>query len=129
MHVDKLRRNDLPPEGYETMEIPLQIAMRGMTASEPISAAIRKHVARLERFYDHVISCRVTVELAARHKGDGKLFSVHVDLSVPGDQIVSTHSHESEDLYVAMRDAFDAMLRRLEDYVRERRGYVKRHAS
>ena len=107
----------------------LQIVMRGMTASEAIFAAIRKHVIKLDRFCDHIMSCRVTVELSARHKDDGKLFGVRVDLSVPGDEILSTHSHEREDVYVAMRDAFDAVLRRLEDYVRERRGYVKRHAS
>jgi ribosomal subunit interface protein len=110
------------------MEIPLQIVMRGMTASEVVSDAIRKHVGKLDRFCDHIMSCRVTVELAPRHKDDGNLFAVHVDLSVPGDEILSTRGHEREDVYVAMRDAFDAVLRRLEDYVRERRGYVKRHA-
>jgi hypothetical protein len=52
-----------------------------------------------------------------------------VDLTAPGEEIVSTHGHENEDINVAIRDAFDAVQRRLEDYVRERRGQVKRHAS
>jgi hypothetical protein len=33
-----------------------------------------------------------------------------------------------EDPYVAVRDAFPAVQRQLEDYERERRGDVKRHA-
>ena len=32
-----------------------------------------------------------------------------------------------EDVYVAIRDAFDAMRRRLEDYAAQRRGQVKTH--
>jgi cold shock CspA family protein len=35
--------------------------------------------------------------------------------------------HAHEDVYVAIRDAFDAAVRRLEDHVRERRGKVKTH--
>jgi ribosomal subunit interface protein len=124
-----LHINGLQPEGNATMLIPVQLVTRGMAASDAVDSAVGKHVAKLERFCDHITSCRVTVELAARHKHDGNLYAVHIDLSVPGDEIVSTRRHESEDVYVAMGDAFDAAQRRLEDYVRERRGQVKRHAS
>ena len=36
-------------------------------------------------------------------------------------------NHAHEDFYVTMRDAFNAARRQLEDYVRRRRGKVKRH--
>jgi ribosomal subunit interface protein len=111
------------------MQVPLQIVTRGMTASDAVDAAIRKQAAKLDRFCDHITSCRVSVALAARHRHQGRLYAVHVDLTAPGEEIVSTHGHEDGDIYVAIRDAFDAVQRRLEDYVRERRGQVKRHAS
>jgi len=38
-------------------------------------------------------------------------------------------SHAHEDVYVAIRDAFDAAKRRLEDYACLQRGDVKRHAQ
>ena len=37
--------------------------------------------------------------------------------------------HAHEDVYVAIRDAFDAAVRRLEDQARKMRGNVKTHAG
>ena len=109
------------------MQIPLQVVMRGMPASEAVDAAIRTQAAKLEKFYDHITSCRVTVEPPAQHKHQGRQYAIHIDVTAPGDEIVATRGHENEDIYVAIRDAFDAVQRRLEDYARKRRGDVKRH--
>jgi hypothetical protein len=58
---------------------------------------------------------------------------VKVDLQVPSGQLVVSrepgHDHAHEDVYVALRDAFNAAVRQLEDYVRRQRGQVKQHAS
>ena len=43
---------------------------------------------------------------------------------MPGQEIVVNHEHD-EDVYVALRDAFDAAKRRLEDYARIRRGETR----
>jgi cold shock CspA family protein len=51
---------------------------------------------------------------------------VKVDLRVPGREIVASADH-GEDVYVALRDAFDAAKRQLEETVRVRRGDVKAH--
>lgn len=110
------------------MKIPLQIAFRNTPKSEAVEADIARHAAKLEAFCDHIISCRVTVEAVARHKHQGRLYAVHVDLKAPGEEIVSTRRHEHEDVYVAIRDAFDAVRRRLQDYVRKQRGQTKPHA-
>jgi len=109
------------------MKLELQIALRDMAPSEAVEADIRKHVQKLELACDHIMSCRVTVEAAARHKHQGKLYSAHIDVKVPGDEIASTRRHEHEDVHVAIRDAFDAVRRRLEDYVRKQRGQTKQH--
>jgi ribosomal subunit interface protein len=108
------------------MQIPLQISLHGIAPSNALHNAIREKAEKLDRYYDHIMSCRVVLELAARHKRRGKQFSVRVDLKVPGGEIAVTHEYD-EDLQVALRDAFDAARRRLEDHARGQRGDVKRH--
>jgi len=109
------------------MQIPLQVSFHGIAHSEALYGAIRKKAQELERFYDRIVSCRVVLELAARHQRKGKPYTARIDLKVPGGEIAVTHEHD-EDLQVALRDAFDAARRRLEDYARTQRGDVKRHA-
>ena len=75
------------------------------------------------------MSCRVTVKSPGRHKQQGKHYAVHVDLKVVGGEIASTRHHEHEDVHVALRDAFDAVKRRLEDHVRRQRGQTKPHQT
>jgi ribosomal subunit interface protein len=109
------------------MKVALQVTFRDMPRSDAVEAEIRRRAEKLEEFCDRIMSCRVTVETPAAHKHQGKLFSVHVDLKVPGEEIASTRRHEHEDVYVAIRDAFDAVRRRLEDFVRRSRGETKWH--
>lgn len=109
------------------MEIPLQISLHGIAQSDALHNAIREKAERLNRYYDHIMSCRVVLELSGRHKRQGKQFSARIDLKVPGGEIVVTHEHD-EDPQIALRDAFDAARRQLEDYARTQRGDVKQHA-
>ena len=109
------------------MDIPLQVSLHGIAHSDALDNAIRQRAAKLERYYDRIVSCRVVLELAARHQRKGKQYTVRIDLKVPGDELAITREHD-EDPRVALRDAFDAARRRLEDYARRQRGDVKRHA-
>ncbi len=110
------------------MRIPLQITLHGIEHSDALYNAIREKAAKLDRYYDRIMSCRVVLELAGRHKRHGKQFTVRLDLKVPGGEIAVTHEHD-EDLQIALRDAFDAARRRLEDYARGQRGDVKHHPT
>lgn len=114
------------------MQIPLQISFRNMDPSPAVEERIRKKAAKLERFNDRIIGCSVVVEAPHRHH-KGKLYNVRVDVSVPGKEVVVDRAkpvdHAHEDVYVAIRDAFDAAVRRLEDQVRRMRGNVKSHAA
>jgi ribosomal subunit interface protein len=109
------------------MPFPIQVSLQGLASSEALQDAIREKAEKLGRYYAHITACRVVVALEARHKRQGRQFSARVDLKVPGTEIAVTHAHD-EDVLVALRDAFDAARRRLEDYAREQRGDVKRHA-
>lgn len=114
------------------MQIPLQITFRHMDSSEALAARVRGRAEELERFFDRIVSCRVVVECRHPRRRQGNLIHVRVDLGVPGREIVvgrdPTAHHAHEDAPVAVRDAFDAVRRLLEDYVREERGNIKLHA-
>jgi ribosomal subunit interface protein len=113
------------------LQIPLQITWRNVPKSEALEADIEAKAEKLEEFYDHIMSCRVVVEKShGRHK-KGNLFRIRLDIKVPDNEIVVTRDpaedHAHEDMYVTIRDAFDAARRQLQDYVRVRRGQVKHH--
>ena len=115
------------------MQIPLQISFDGMEPSPAVEARIREKAAKLERFYDRIVGCRVVVEAPHRHQHKGKLYNVRIDISVPGKRLqvghTGPHNQTHEDIYVAMRDAFNAAGRLLEDHARRMRGEVKTHAE
>ncbi len=110
------------------MKIPLQVTFRDMSPSDAVESRIREKADKLGRFYDRITGCRVVVEMPQRHKHQGKLHSICIDLTVPGTELVANHT-QHEDVYVAIRDAFVAITRQLEDYVRRQRGDVKAHAQ
>jgi cold shock CspA family protein/ribosome-associated translation inhibitor RaiA len=113
------------------MQIPLEIQFRNVDRSPTVEAAIREQTAKLEQFAPQIVHCRVTVEAPHKHHHQGNLFAVTIDLTYPGGEIVATRDpsarHAHEDVYVALRDAFKAVRRQLQDRVRVQRGKVKPH--
>ncbi len=113
------------------MQLPLQITFHNMDPSPVVEQRIREKAAKLDRFYDRVMSCRVMVEIPHKHQYKGKLFHVRVDVTVPDQELVASRNpdqhHRHTDINAAIRDAFDAMYRQLEDYARKQRGDVKTH--
>ena len=124
-----------------------------MSPSPTVEAHIRERAGKLDDFYDRIMGCRVTVEAPHRHHRKGKRYRVRIDVTVPGGELVINRApkrirepdleqpkapfherienHEPgkqaahEDIYVAIRDAFDAARRKLQDYARRQRGQVK----
>jgi ribosomal subunit interface protein len=113
------------------METPLQITFRHVASAEAVERKIRERAAKLETYYDRIIGCHVIVEAPHRHQHQGKLFHVRIDLALPGTTLVvnrEPHEHHAhEDVLVAIRDAFDAVQRQLEDYARRQRAETKTH--
>jgi len=108
------------------MIIPLQITGHGMELSEELREEITERANRLDKFYDRIMRCKVIAEESKRHPHEGKLYSVHIIMTVPGGEIV-TRREQNDDLLVAMRDSFAAAQRKLEDFAREQRGDIKIH--
>lgn len=111
------------------MIIPLRIRFIDIPPSDAIEAEIRKRAEKLDAFCDHVTHCEVTVGTAGKHHVQGRMYEVHIDLTVSGTEIVINRVHRHEDVYVVIRDAFEAALRKLQDFVREQRGDVKVHET
>jgi ribosomal subunit interface protein len=113
------------------MQQPVRITFKEMEPSEAIETRIREYAAKLEKFYDPILHCHVVVEAPHRHSNHGRLYDIRIDITVPGDEVVVSHQgpkdQAHEDVYVALRDAFRAARRQLQDVARKRRGKVKRH--
>jgi len=110
------------------MQSALQITMRSIPHSDTLEGYIRQKAAKLENFYPHVVGCRVVVDIPHRHKHQGRMFDVRLDITVPGGELVVNREADG-DVYVALRDAFDAARRQIADYGRRQRGDVKTHAE
>lgn len=115
------------------IKLPLQVTFRNMPPSKAVEAAIREKAAKLELFYGRLMSCRVVVESPHRHHHKGKLYHLRIDMTVPGGELVVNREPDKrashKDIYVAIRDAFGAARRKLQDYARRRRGVVKVHQA
>ncbi len=108
------------------MKHPLQITVRNMSLSDAARAAIQERADKLDAFNPDIIGCRVLVEMPHRHQHQGASYNVRIDLTIPGAElIVKREPHE--DVYVAIRDAFDAAKRQVQNYRRRQRGEVKAH--
>lgn len=117
--------------GLEPMKLTPQITYRDVEPSPALDRSIRASVQRLDRYHPDIMACRVAVEAPHRHQRKGRHYRVRIDLSVPGKELVVGHHPQQnpahEDLSVALRDAFRAARRELQDHARTRRGEVKRH--
>lgn len=115
------------------MKLPAEIVFKNLDPSVAIEAKIRERIEKMDAFYDQIMSCRVVVEAPHKHHHKGKLYRVIIDVTVPDNELIVSRTpdqnHAHEDVYVAIRDAFDAMRRQLEDYARRRRQKVKRHSG
>lgn len=113
------------------MKVPLQIHFHNLEPSDAVESNVRKRAERLERFCDDMISCRVTIEAPHKHHHKGNIYHVTIDVRTPGDESIASRGpaphHAHEDVYVAIRDAFDAVLRQLQDHQLRKRGQVKFH--
>lgn len=113
------------------MNSTLQITFRGLPQSDALETRIREKAEKLERHYGRITSCHVVVDSPHKHQHKGSPYNVRIDLAVPGAELVINRDpsgkDEHTDVYIAVRDAFKAAERQLENYAAIRRGNVKHH--
>lgn len=104
------------------MQTPVKIAYHRLAPSDAVSEMVRQKAARLERYFDRITGCSVTLEVPSYHHRHGKHYRVRIELTVPGERLVvgrdpaETKSHE--DLVAAINAAFREARRQVEDHAR-----------
>jgi cold shock CspA family protein len=105
------------------MDRPLEIAFHGVDPSPSLEADIRQHVAKLDQRFPRLVGCRVSIEGLHNQHRTGNVYEVHIVLSVPGkDLAVSREPHKAKERYAnpdvrtALRDAFKAAERQLQEH-------------
>jgi cold shock CspA family protein len=130
---------------------PVQVTFRHMQPLERLEDLVRDRAAWLETFYADIVGCRVLVETPHRHRESGRHVRVRIELSLPGEDVVVNHEptlharlkdaeeethHKDDDIEgvrkyaeVAVREAFDAARRQLQEFARRQRADVKTHEA
>ena len=108
------------------MKLPLEIVVRDGTLPDDVREDIESLASGLDHFCDRIMRCRVIATGPGRHAHGP--WSLRITLTVPGRDLVVTRQ-SGETLGEALREAFSAATRRLEDYLRRRRGFVKAKAA
>lgn len=115
------------------MQIPVEIAFHNIQHSDWAEEAIREKIARLEKLFDRLVTCRVRVEKRASNANNSIPPVVRIEIGVPGhkDLIVS---HEPEhlqqkfsdpDMRIAINEAFRIAERQLLDFKEQLKGKTK----
>jgi ribosomal subunit interface protein len=114
------------------MEHVPEITFRNMNRTDWVEDEVRQKIEKLEQFHDRIERCHVVIEVPHRQHRKGEHYVVRIDLRVPGGEIVVNRDpteHESyTDVRVAIRDAFSAAQRQLQDFRRRQQGQIKTHA-
>lgn len=107
------------------MEIPPEISFRDVEATQRRREKILEEIDKLERVYDRIIGCRVVVEMPHKHSDRGDHYRVGIRLSVPSEELVVSRDPAEREarrhLDAAIKDAFQAIRRQLEQHVEQLR--------
>jgi ribosomal subunit interface protein len=114
------------------MAVVAETLFRNMEPSDAIRDKVSERMTWLERQADRITHLRVIIEAPHRNHHKGKIYHVKIAIGLPGrpDLVVSHEpevNHAHEDVYIAIRDAFDAARRQLKDINDVRNGRTKTH--
>jgi len=115
------------------MDIPLELSFHNIDSSNALKDAVNEHLSKLEQLHDHIIGCRVVIEMPHKsQKASGNPPDVHIVLRVPGKEIVVSkelahngHKKAATDAYAVLDNAFAVAASQLKAYRRISHGDVK----
>lgn len=111
------------------MKLPVQIIFRDLVPLPSLEPEIRRRADQLDQWSPDLMSCHVVVESEANRHRQGHRYRVKVNLRLPDGELMSGDRQGNEDIYLALRESFDALDRQVEDHARRHRGQVKQHAE
>lgn len=114
------------------MIIPVQVTFQDVPQSDEAEARIRDLAEKLDQYHPRLTSCRVVVTAPQQRRRTGNPYHINISVTVPGAEVVVNRRpgnlEDHDNLFVAVRDAFDAMARKLRKQALVRRGKVKSSA-
>lgn len=104
----------------------VELTLRGVPQSSALERYIDQQAQALERQCDRILTCHVAAEAVHRPQQQGTQFAVRLSITLPGTEVVVNREHGG-DIYIALRDAFEAAGLQLKDHMR-RQGNARRRA-
>ena len=102
-----------------------QVVFHNIDQTDAIADAVQKRIQKLERYCDEIIAGRVVLDSPHNNHNKGKVYSVGLEIHTPIKEVrVNQEQHDNharEDLYVAIRDAFNAAERQLKSIDKKHR--------
>jgi hypothetical protein len=95
--------------------VALQTTFRGFTPRPSLEKEVQEEARRLDRFASDLMSCLVTIEAPGGRHRKGEAFQIGVELRVHGEAAFVGEHHADADPALAVRRAFEAAERWLED--------------
>lgn len=94
-----------------------QIVFHNIDQSDAIIDNVHRRLEKLKRYSNGIMGGRVVLDSPHNHRNKGKVYSVVLEIHTPNREIVVNqdqhNNHAHEDMYVAIRDAFNAAERQL----------------
>ena len=107
------------------MRDPVEITLRGVPQSDALERYVGEQARQLDRQCEFIQTCHVVVEALQRHGQQGAQFAVRLNITLPGTEVVVNREH-GEDVYIALRDAFEAARLQLKDHMRRQSNIRRR---
>tara|TARA_B110000858_G_scaffold49124_1_gene56638 strand:+ start:12994 stop:13431 length:438 start_codon:yes stop_codon:yes gene_type:complete len=102
-----------------------QVVYHNIDQTEAIAEAVQKRIDKLERYCDQIINGRVVLDSPHNNHHKGRVYSVTLEIHTPmlGVRVNQDQhdNHAHEDLYVAIRDAFNVAERQLKSVDKKHR--------
>lgn len=115
------------------MQTGVEIVFHNMDRSPAVEAKVRERVERLERRFGRLTSRRATLDAPHRHHRKGKHYAVRLEAHVPtGILTIDREPGDNfahQDILVAIRDAFDAMERKIKAWAETHSGRPEAHVA
>ncbi|HVS14876.1 MAG TPA: HPF/RaiA family ribosome-associated protein [Thermoanaerobaculia bacterium] len=111
------------------MDKPITISARNLELPPLLETQVREKAEDLARFYPRLVGCSVRLEGPGKHHRRGGPYDVTIDLRVPDGEPLLITRQSGELVEVAIKEAFEAATRKLQDFARLQRGQAKRHGE
>jgi hypothetical protein len=105
-----------------------QVSFHGLPPSAGLERMVRERTVWLQQFAPGLSAVRALIDIPHRHRHEHAV-RAQLRIAVLELEPLTVEREGVGDAYALVRDLFDIARRRLQDVVREQRGFVKTHSD